>query len=112
MEIISKVPTACFCYIRILSLILQCRSQTKLPLLKSIFILLLVLYFLISFSGKIIRFLYWLSGSSPVERRKAREAARQKAKARFGDVEVELPTEKKNYKGFQGGEYVDYEEVK
>ena len=95
------MPTACFCYIRILSLILQCRSQTKLPLLKSIFIFLLVLYFLISFSG-----------SSPVERRKAREAAHQKAKTRFGDVEVELPAEKKNYKGFQGGEYVDYEEVK
>lgn len=81
-------------------------------MLKSIFILLLLLYFLISFSGKIIRFLYWMSGSSPVERRKAQKASRQKAKAHFGDVEVELPAEKKNYKGFQGGEYIDYEELK
>ncbi|MGD1842606.1 MAG: hypothetical protein ACFB0B_17185 [Thermonemataceae bacterium] len=79
-------------------------------MLKSIFLFLIIFYLLITFSGRIIRFLLWLTGSTS---QKKVYSTYQKNKPK-GEIHIDYVPEKerrKQKKKFKGGEYTPYEEV-
>ncbi|HEX9649098.1 MAG TPA: hypothetical protein VGA21_00945 [Cyclobacteriaceae bacterium] len=72
-------------------------------MLKFLLILFAFMYLTFKLGGYIMRFLLGNSG-------KENQSFKQKPKG--GNVSINFdPKDKRNQKGYQGGEYVDYEEV-
>jgi len=67
---------------------------------KTILLLFLLLYFLMSVSGKILRFL-----------RSFEEPKKQQKPQKEGTMRIFVPKDQKNKKNFKGGDYTDYEEI-
>ncbi|MDX1904744.1 MAG: hypothetical protein SFU27_11350 [Thermonemataceae bacterium] len=68
---------------------------------KTILLLFLLIYFLMSVSGKILRFL-----------RQFEEPQKKQKPEKEGTIRIFTPKNQKNKKDFSGGEYTDYEEIK
>jgi len=68
---------------------------------KSILLFFLLMYFLLSVSSKILRFLRRLQADVPT-----------KKPEREGKMKIFVPEEHWEKKNFKGGEYTDFEEIK
>jgi len=71
---------------------------------KTLLIAVLLIYFLSSVLGKILRSLRVMADEIPKKTPQKPE--------KEGKMKVFIPEEKLNKKSFQGGEYTDYEEIK
>ena len=69
---------------------------------KTLLIIVLLVYFLSSVLGKILRFLRESTGEAPPPKKSEKE----------GSMKIFIPEGKNKNKSFQGGEYTDYEEIK
>jgi hypothetical protein len=71
---------------------------------KTLLVIVLLVYFLSSVLGKILRFLRESTGEKP-------EPKPQKPE-KIGTMKIFIPEENNKKKTFKGGEYTDYEEIK
>ena len=73
----------------------------------------LVVYLIARFAGYFFRVAYWLMGKEQPRGfgRTKRETSRYK-KRQDENLDMYVPSDRKERKEFKGGEYVDFEEVK
>lgn len=84
-------------------------------MLKAFIITLLVIFVLIKIGSFFFRTMVWMLGARNGQRQPSTRSGKQSAGKKEGDIEIDYIPEqeqKKRQKGFRGGEYVDYEELK
>ncbi len=73
----------------------------------------LIAFLLIAFVPAIRRFLFeLLVGNQIAKQQKRYNDMMEKERGKEGDIKVKTPPTNTKSKGFEGGQYVDYEEVK
>ncbi len=87
--------------------------------LKFILITLLIVFIIVKIGGMIFRTMFWMLGARAGQRNPSRHSQQRPrskhTKSFSGDIEIEYVPEdgrKRQKSEFNGGEYVDFEEVK
>ena len=84
-------------------------------ILKFFLITILVIFVLVKIGSFIFRTMFWMLGAKAGDRNPYKQTQQRYSQANGGDIEIEyVPGKegKKRKSDFNGGEYVDYEEVK
>ncbi len=73
-------------------------------MLKALFIFFLIGYLILKFGRFIFKYLFLMAGGF--------DSRNQRPTPTEGDIKVNIPSDLKDKQDFDGGEYVDYEDVK
>lgn len=77
------------------------------------FKILVVIFLVIAFVPPVRRFLFWLVvGRQLTKEQKRHNQQQARQQKRQGDINVDYVPKDSKGKGYEGGQYVDYEEVK
>ena len=77
------------------------------------FKILFVIFLVIAFVPPVRRFLFWLIvGRQLTKEQKRYNKQQERQQKKEGDINVDYVPKDAKGKGYQGGQYVDYEEVK